>query len=531
VNDAEDRVARPPAGSGARALLARLGEGFETLGWLYRDAFARLRGRIVLVTALDGLSIALGLLVVAGVLKAARAIEAGTPVVLRGGLDLGVMRTSADFAWLGGFFLVLGCASALLAWATDRLVQQAAASYQDANLMRALRRLSAPEPALWTTRLASPPQAVARLATTVAPVILNRWCIWVLRAIRPSLILAVAVVVMLAIDVRLTLLLLPLLPVYLLSLVRLSARAREVDRAWRSARADFRDGLARWQPLPATGAGEADLAGLERLHAAVSRGLRDRRLMVSGGTLVNGLFAAVTLAVLFATAASQAAAGRPDWAGLILYVVCLRFVVAGLRENTALLMRLQLQGRQVAPFRALVDPAAPAPPRPPADCAVWLAQPEAIVLLIVPWRPSALDLALAEALLLPALDGRRPARRSLDAGDGGAAEAAPGPPRATLALAREWRTLATKAAPGPPRPHGPLLLVEGSSVSPATVARRADGHPITGVVVWDGRNFAGCGSWDWFQENAAGLRPHQAPAESATGFAEGALDDEDVSNA
>ena len=74
--------------------------------------------------------------------------------------------------------------------------------------------------------------------------------------------------------------------------------------------------------------------------------------MVSRGQAMNGVFFALTLAVVFASSASRYGQGGESWAGLILYVVCLRFVVNGLRTATTILTRLQLQARIVEPSPA-----------------------------------------------------------------------------------------------------------------------------------------------------------------------------------
>lgn len=473
---------------------------------------------------LDALSISFALGVLSGVVRAARAIDAGGTFKLPGGFVVLDVAAGTGYGTLAAWFLVMGSASAIMVGLTDRLAQSLSAHYQHDVVMRSLARLSSPEPARWAVGADRPPEALARFCTTGAPVILNRWCQMMLQSIRPTLLMAGAAVALPILDFGLTLKLLPLLPLYLVWLVRLSLRARESDAAWRRARADFRDGLGRWRPHA-----HAELAEIEGLHAEVSRHLRERRLVVSRSRAGNGLFFAVTLAVVFASSASRYGSGGESWAGLILYVLALRFLVNGLRTSTASLMRIQIQARVVEPFLRLIGavPQTPVPSLGPA--ARFFREPSPTVVVTVPWRPGALDLALVEALVGPALTAAgagAPVRMGADAPAAPATQGEGGGAPWRIALAREWPDLGGREACGA---AGGVILVEALDVPPDRLERRAEGRP-TGVLVWGGSAWLGSGDGDWYAENWKALREAQARDAAADSLAEEVAFDDDASS-
>ncbi|MHC4946984.1 MAG: hypothetical protein ACYTG1_01795 [Planctomycetota bacterium] len=503
--------------------MRRLSRLFDVYGWFYRDAIWRARGRTLAIAVLDVVSIALAGAVLGAGIQAVRGATAGEPLVLPRGLATLDTSTAGGLVVIGAVILVLGVLSALTAWITRRLVRRTAAEYQHFCAMRVLRIAAGDGPQAWTLHTAGhAPRDLLQYGSTLASQFLHRCCAYVLLSIRHTIIMVVAGAAALIVNPVLVLLLLPLLAVYLLVLSRLSRRAGASVGAYRSSRNRYRKACRAWirrEP------GEADdvpgLEELERQHAEVTRRLAVRRLMVAHGQFFNAVLFSTTIAVLFVFASIQLGRGQADWAGLLIFVVCLRFFVSGLRNNTETLVRLHIYASRIEPYRRLLEAARRA--GDDGDVRIdgvgpLLEVPETdaptphVVVLSLPWDPSPLDLDLATLVLARATAGEAspPSRRLRgDAGEEDVGAILAEPSRWLVCLGDEWRPVSKaleERAPGGGRERLRVLLVDSLLNRPRRTRRHARRQPIAGVAVWGTDGIRGTGDWDWYRASWESMR-------------------------
>jgi len=533
------------------AWLARLASSFRIVGWFYRDAVWRYPIQTITIIALDTAAIAVGGATVGATIQGARAISAGRSITIPGTgveLDTGV---AANVIAFGMLLFGVGVIGAATLWVTQRLIRRTAAQYHSFCIERALDLTMSGRPAFWTLSASDrSTRSLLRFCIMLGPQLLNRCFMQVLQSVRHSILLLVTAVALIIINWALALVLLPLGAIYLMTLTVLSERAVDSDSEYRAARDKFRRGcvelIRQVMPEPDAKRRSDRQDDIARRGGTMTQRLARRRLIVSRMQFVNSVFYITTAAFIFAYYGIGVSRQDTDWTSMILFMVCLRLFIGGLRNNSAMLVRLHLYAQRLDPYFELVRTSATeaTAPRvsvpdltgPPSSASGSPVDdspaPPVTVLLTLPWRPTTQDLDLAEALLIIGDDERSPVVRHRRVTAENAArqfaDLADHPDVWLICRVQDWTDVLEAAMnegdEGRPMAN-PVLLVTALTRKLENILRQCPQRDITKVMIWAGGAIREHGEWDWYAAEWTRLTTTFGIADSDDESAD--LDDDD----
>lgn len=356
------RAGRSRSARGAvttRLITRQLRDYLGHIGWIAADAVHRWPGRIVVVTLLNLLGIAATVATFGGLILYARHLEAGDDPLRLLGLEV-TLRDDPTFlaayaALIAGVGLLAGAAVYYGEWFIARLTMR----YQHRCTARLLRIAADPGFRGWAALLDPPARlAISRMAGI--PLRLTAFAFRnMLQAILPACTFVVAAIVLVAVDPWLTLLLVPILAVYLVPLYFVNRGVARLHKAYMSTAPDARRNLSEgWRLLVDTGATpERKAEWIERdfdRDAQQTSALLfwKRKLSVARVQWVNTSFFVLCLIGLFIYFGVETQRGDRTWAEFLAFVVALRFAFGGVRQTTANFIKLS---RFLPEYRAYID--------------------------------------------------------------------------------------------------------------------------------------------------------------------------------
>ncbi len=347
----------------------------SALRWVAQDALPRYRSRVALIVLFNFMAIAAATGAVGGVMLFARHAELGQPIhflrwTIQFAKDTGSNLTNL---WLcGAAIALLGVLSAVCQYITDNLILSTAKRYHHFCAERAMAIVHDPLCRGWQLlgdedEHEAPRNLASRMiggATKQTTLALRD----MLRILLPALTFIAAVTFLVWIDLRVTVVVLPIAMLYLLPLYLINRQVTRKQKAYRAMGREARGEVSRALRARMIGAGavaneyrvnehgrpnpppgpvpqrrvEAPSRGSPlqgesyrgALSAFYGRLLADRRTHM----LNTAFFVACLVALLMFFGVQAREHGRP-WSDLILYLVALRFAMTALRQVTTLLAK------------------------------------------------------------------------------------------------------------------------------------------------------------------------------------------------
>jgi ABC-type multidrug transport system fused ATPase/permease subunit len=326
----------------------------RTIGWIARDAASRFKSQAMAISAMNLVGVITGAASLGGIVLLAKHAGSNVPMKL-GKFEIEISTSSGSLIGYAAAMAGLGILSGFVLYAAEKLILSVTVAYEKHNSERVVGFIHDPLCRGWTDLLNRP--IGANLLRLRGPG--SRYAAYVvrdlLRSILPLLTFVFALAMLLWIDVGVTLLLLPLVIVYLIPLYLINLAISKLQSEFRRMHSVVRKSATRAWRQTFLGSDEKmtaeDSAAVMRDSDQLRLVHYRRMLTPKAVQLLNTVFAMVCLLTLLVYFTIDTRVhGRP-WADLLAYIVALRFAVSGLRQVSATVAKLS---RYLPEYRSYV---------------------------------------------------------------------------------------------------------------------------------------------------------------------------------
>ena len=329
----------------------------QRVAWVARDALAACRSRVLLAAGLElaGFSVAMGVL--GGIYVYAAALEAGRPPPALLGWPLPAPGDGSAFALTAVAAVLVAVAAAGCVYRAHWLAAEVAMLYQRRCARRVLEAAARHHDLDWDTAFTGGAErSLSRLASSASKQ-LGIVARSLVQAVLPLAQFVVALGAMLWLEPVLTLLMLPLVVLYMLPLARVNravaADQRELNGVARQAHRVLADGIdgALDGDLPTARVGDLADAELPRRAALLfyRRKLADNRMQFFNTVaFVVGLLLVLVYHVLVV------GDGEHTWSSMVAYLVMVKLAQGGVRQLTGVVVRISRLTPDFRPYLEFV---------------------------------------------------------------------------------------------------------------------------------------------------------------------------------